>query len=304
MPLTMRYLEGDLLQRLLEYLPFEQYLPLGDFDEDVEASHTVKAISRAWRTAARCALTRGRWKSLRVVDDSGELMCRKLQADVADVSPGARRAFNRDARDAWKSYPGEALLLIRNWAWVPARNYLLLVVEPTKQGFRSIIAAFEDVKQSSRGRPYIGNLMDVLCQWLRQALPDSFGGDGDRPYSTFERIATPEWLGDELGRWADPALAVKVIDILTQHCNDDWRPRLAGPVAQASRRSWRSGDGSRSSYQRISCGDGCVSTNASSASDRAASSSAAQDLSAAGVSSNAGDSGDRRPANARAAPRP
>ena len=121
--------------------------------------------------------------------------------------------------------------MIRNWAWVPARNYLLLVVEPTKQGFRSIIAAFEDVKQSSRGRPYIGNLMDVLCQWLRQALPDSFGGDGDRPYSTFERIATPEWLGDELGRWADPALAAEVINNVTRkyfsmyYDYNDWHPR-------------------------------------------------------------------------------
>jgi hypothetical protein len=59
MPLTMRDLEGDMLQRLLEFLPFEQFFE--------EASHTVKVISRAWRTAARRALTRGHWKSLRVL---------------------------------------------------------------------------------------------------------------------------------------------------------------------------------------------------------------------------------------------
>lgn len=48
-----------MLQRLLEFLPFEQFFE--------EASHTVKVISRAWRTAARRALTRGHWKSLRVL---------------------------------------------------------------------------------------------------------------------------------------------------------------------------------------------------------------------------------------------
>ena len=40
-----------------------------------------------------------------------------------------------------------------------------------------------------------------------------------------ERLATPEWLGDELGRWADPALAVRVVDVLIEYYFDDWHPR-------------------------------------------------------------------------------
>ena len=50
----MRDLEGDMsiLQRVVGFLPIEQLYK--------EKSHTVKAVSRAWRTAARRALTRGR----------------------------------------------------------------------------------------------------------------------------------------------------------------------------------------------------------------------------------------------------
>ena len=59
----MRDLEGDLsnLQRVVEFLPIEQLYK--------EKSHTVKAVSRAWRTAARRALTRGRWKPLRTLEE-------------------------------------------------------------------------------------------------------------------------------------------------------------------------------------------------------------------------------------------
>ena len=98
----MRDLEGDLsiLQRVAEFLPIEQLYK--------EKSHTVKAVSRAWRTAARRALTRGRWKPLRTLEDRRELIC----SDASYVDPEARRAFDRDAREAWALYPGEVLLLL------------------------------------------------------------------------------------------------------------------------------------------------------------------------------------------------
>ena len=55
-----------MLQRVVEFLPIEQLYK--------EKSHTVKAVSRAWRTAARRALTRGRWKPLRTLEDGGEII--------------------------------------------------------------------------------------------------------------------------------------------------------------------------------------------------------------------------------------
>ena len=60
-----------MLQRVVEFLPIEQLYK--------EKSHTVKAVSRAWRTAARRALTRGRWKPLRTLEDRAP----------ANLKPGA-----------------------------------------------------------------------------------------------------------------------------------------------------------------------------------------------------------------------
>lgn len=165
-----------MLQRLLEFLPFEQFFE--------EASHTVKVVSRAWRTAARRALTRGHWKSLRVLFDRGKLMC----DGASDVAPEARRAFDRDAREAWALYPEEVTILSNSWGSLTTSKYLSLVVEPTKQGFRSIVAVFETVLQCSRGSRHAPWLMFLLWRWLDRALPDTFGGQN----STFERIATPE----------------------------------------------------------------------------------------------------------------
>ena len=84
----MRHLEGDLslLQRVVDFLPIEQ----------LEKSHTVKAVSRAWRTAARRALTRGRWKPLRTLEDRAK---RELWLTAPETfrlnDPGAHSAFNR-----------------------------------------------------------------------------------------------------------------------------------------------------------------------------------------------------------------
>ena len=106
----MRDLEGDLslLQRVVEFLPIEQ----------LEKSHTVKAVSRAWRTAARRALTRGRWKPLRTLEDRGkrEQWLTDWGPDLGETfrlnDPAAHSAFDRDAREAWALYPGEVLLLL------------------------------------------------------------------------------------------------------------------------------------------------------------------------------------------------
>ena len=38
-------------------------------------------------------------------------------------------------------------------------------------------------------------------------------------------LANPEWLGDALGHWTDPALAVKVVEVLIEDYVDDWHPR-------------------------------------------------------------------------------
>ena len=207
-----------MLQRVVEFLPIEQLFK--------EKSHTVKAVSRAWRTAARRALTRGRWKPLRTLEDRGQLIC--SDAWHEQLEPEARRAFDRDAREAWALYPGEVLLmLISEWSSFAACDYLSLVVEPTKQGFGSVVAAFEKAFQVERS--CISFYLYLLGEWTRQAMPGSLPSPappGAGAWSEEKKtLAMPEWLGDALGRWEDPALAAKVVDELIEYYDEDWHPR-------------------------------------------------------------------------------
>jgi hypothetical protein len=218
-----------MLQRVVEFLPIEQLFKA--------KSHTVKAVSRAWRTAARRALTRGRWKPLRTLEDRGQLIC--SDAWHEQLEPEARRAFDRDAREAWALYPGEVLRLILDWNTSGARDYLLLVVEPTKQGFDSIVAAFEKWLQLERR--YTDAILYLIGKWMDQEMPGYMPDDTTHTihfmHLISERLATPEWLGDELGLWADPALAVTVVDKLIEYYHDDWHPRY-DDLARSMSANW------------------------------------------------------------------
>ena len=219
----MRDLEGDLsiLQRVVEFLPIPS---------STCSRNTVKALSRAWRTAARRALTRGRWKPLRTLEDRGVI---GSETYYEQLEPEARRAFDRDAREAWALYPGEVLLmLISEWSTSAACDYLSLVVEPTKQGFGSVVAAFEKATQLDRSS--IGAILYLLGQWMRQAMPGSLPSSWSGGRKT---LAMPEWLGDELGRWADPADAVTVVYSLTMAYDEDWHPRY-DDLARAMSVNW------------------------------------------------------------------
>ena len=219
----MRDLEGDLsiLQRVAEFLPIEQLYK--------EKSHTVKAISRAWKTAARRALTRGRWKPLRTLEDRGkrEQWLTDWGPETRLNDPAAHSAFNRDAREAWALHPGNVLILLLHCHTLAMFDYLSLVVEPTKQGFGSMVSAFEKALQVDE-RVRTGTILYLLCSWMREAIPGSLPNESgnETTYYLDKRIlATPEWLGDALGRWEDPALAVQVVNALTEYYYDDWHPR-------------------------------------------------------------------------------
>jgi hypothetical protein len=227
----MRDLEGDLsiLQRVVEFLPIPS---------STRSRNTVKALSRAWRTAARRALTRGRWKPLRTLDNRVKRELWLAAPELRPNVPGLHSAFNRDAREAWALYPGEVLLLILNWNALVAVNYLLLVVESTKQGFGSIVAAFEKMLQLERRRltpGHPGAVLYLLDDWSRQAMPGSL--PNDNMWVLSERLATPEWLGDALGRWTDPASVVKVVDVLIEHYHEDWHPRY-DDLARSMSANW------------------------------------------------------------------
>ena len=66
-------------------------------------------------------------------------------------------------------------------------------------------------------------------------MPGSFSND--TIYALAAILATPEWLGDELRRWADPAMAAKVVDELIVYYYDDWHPRY-DDLARAMSVNW------------------------------------------------------------------
>ena len=206
----MRDLEGDMsiLQRVVEFLPIEQLYK--------EKSHTVKAVSRAWRTAARRALTRGRWKPLRTLEDRGKRELWLAAPELRPNVPGAHSAFNRDAREAWALYPGEVLLLILNCNTLAGCDYLSLVVAPTKQGYGSVGAALEKMLQLERR--YLapaprGCFRCLLVDWSRQAMPGSL--PNGNMWVLSERLATP--ARRRRARPLDgPGLGGKVADVLIE----------------------------------------------------------------------------------------
>ena len=151
-----------MLQRVVEFLPIEQLYK--------EESHTVKAVSRAWRTAARRALTRGRWKPLLTLEDRCEIT---LETGSWTLETETRHAFDRDAREAWTLYSGDVLLLLLHCHTLAMFDYLSLVVEPSKQGFGSIVAAFEKMLQLERRHTDPGAVLYLLVDWSRQAMPGS-----------------------------------------------------------------------------------------------------------------------------------
>ena len=193
-----------MLQRVV--LPIEQLFK--------EKSHTVKPY-RALGAPRRRALTRGRWKPLRTLEDRGQLIC--SDAWHEQLEPEARRAFDRDAREAWALYPGEVLLmLISEWSSFAACDYLSLVVEPTKQGFGSVVAAFEKAFQVERS--CISFYLYLLGEWTRQAM----GYVPRRQCHIFPKRKTLA-MAATLGHWRT-RLAAKVVDDLIGYYGEDGTP--------------------------------------------------------------------------------
>ena len=154
--------QPDLVQRFVECLPF---------DEAVR----IKAVARPFRTAARRALTRGRWRPLRFLDERGEGAAR---ASISDTPPHPLSGtFSCDEinllHEAWAIAPGEVLLIMLGWepALTPGQ------IESTY--IASVFLRFLE--------PGIRYQQDI--DHLRKALADDFlGNRGPRlPVSFLER---------------------------------------------------------------------------------------------------------------------
>ena len=222
--------QPDVVQRFVEYLPFDEVTK-------------IKAVARTFRTAARRALTKGRWRPLRFLDERGESATRESTIRIYGPVPLSSDEVDL-LHEAWAIAPGEVLRIILDWqADQPQSTYIASVflgyVEPgtcyqqdmdelrkcprttacllssfarPDGGFARVVAAFEycnskliDLPLRDRTRL---KMVRLLVIWLGSAHHDVFNAGYRRNVA---KLATPEWLGNELELWANPIEAAKFV---------------------------------------------------------------------------------------------
>ena len=100
-PPSLSNLPVDLAARCLEFLPF---------DTVRGAKRGVKRVSRGLRSAARRALTRGRWRPIKQFAEASLFI--KETMDSPDAVPAA--SIER-YRAAWALEPGQVFFEVANW---------------------------------------------------------------------------------------------------------------------------------------------------------------------------------------------
>jgi len=206
-------------------LPQEMQTKCIEFLPLAEAASLAKQLSKGTRTAARRALTRGRWRPVCEVARNGKATiegvmgsymtdngtplgrARTWQERLAGLSDASRALF----REAWALEPAEVLFILLLWTRDSYHEaYLFLcLVEPSTDGLRRILAACEySHREFARraghsGRPSLAEDAeerechpgDLVAAWSRAIGAPLF----------FHQ--QPNLLGDELECWEDPAQA-------------------------------------------------------------------------------------------------
>ena len=200
-----------------------EFLALGD------AASLAKQLSKGTRTAARRALTRGRWRPVCEVARNGKATIEGVmggywkidgnpqagastwQERLAGLSDASRALF----REAWALEPAQVLFIISLWTRESYHKaYLFLcLVEPSADGLRRVLAACEySHRECARraghsGRPSIAEDADE-----RECLPSELMGAWLRGIGArlfFHQ--QPTLFGEHLECWQDPAQAAGFI---------------------------------------------------------------------------------------------
>ena len=196
-----------------------EFLALGD------AASLAKQLSKGTRTAARRALTRGRWRPVCEVARNGKATIegvmvgywkidgnpqagkRTWQERLAGLSDASRALF----REAWALEPAQVLFIISLWTRESYHEaYLFLcLVEPSADGLRRVLAACEySHRECARraghsGRPSLAEDADE-----RECLPSELVAAWLRAIGArFFFHQQPTLFGEHLECWEDPAQA-------------------------------------------------------------------------------------------------
>ena len=248
-------LPPEIVQKCVEFLDF-----------DLVSGH-LKGVSKATRGAARNALTRGRWRTIRYVAEQGLAVCTPLRPplsvragwrpeDVDPPPPAAPATF----REAWALDPALVIKVICDWdtnrigldseyssserqlfrmmgttGYYQAR--FLSIVEPSADGLSHVISASEGTYLIQRIGPGV--------KWPFFPFSTFNSLAKERDPQMYHRDAWP-LIGIGLEDWADPILAARFThqyfcfnlmawrtEFLAETWSDRWEDRAKARVFMA-----------------------------------------------------------------------
>ena len=252
---ALRLLPREVLARCIEFLPFDQALE-------------TKHASKEFRSAARRAIARGRWRPVKFVAERAFDLVLESKNGMP-VSAAALSAF----RAAWEIDPGQVVREIAAWrdcGRTPIGSHaaiFLELVEPTIEGLPRVLAACErthrfaelstgnsidsasdDEDQPSSASHY--HLLSMLVSWSERVgrpLKLNFHGEDEEDIEAGLYIAT--WFcerteydvehfgsalfGSGLEAWDNPKLAARFVYALLEEKLDG-----IGFVDMSDHRRW------------------------------------------------------------------
>ena len=197
-----------LVQKILHFLPLDKV-------------HQAKQVSKLYRSAAHSAMTRGRWKPVRLVAEHYK----------HQVRPPALAL----CRAAWDVDPNETLRLALTWPG-PAAVHFLALLEPSLDGLERILRACEPVRRFAMRRYKLDNQsainrsvpFRVIAEWAKRIGTPITGQQGQPWVLPAERRALVlRGLSRALRTWTDATVAVDYFLKWLQILGEIWEiPRI------------------------------------------------------------------------------
>ena len=221
-------------------LPQELQIRCVEFIDLAEAASLAKQLSKGTRTAARRALTRGRWRPVCEVARNGQATIegvmggywkidgnpqagkRTWQERLAGLSDASRALF----REAWALEPAEVLFSITLWTRdsFDASYLFLCHVEPSADGVDRVLAACEySHREFARRAGHSGRPSLAEDAEERECLPSELVAAWSRAIGApllFHQH--PNLFGEKLECWEDPAQAAGFVWASSPDCGKEW----------------------------------------------------------------------------------
>ena len=213
--ITIQSLPRELAAHCLEFLPFAEVQP---YEPKVTRSYfgsrrilDAKRVSKNFRSAARYALTRGRWRPLKLFCERGKeaILGPRINRQRGVPPPEVPEQMQALFREVWSLEPCAVLVELGSWppmeTWgtlplpwcegpghyegteetrraIEAALRYLDVVEPDISGYGRMLAAFapyqhERFKPEPLSRPYFTAEFLFKAWWFRASPVDEDGDD-------------------------------------------------------------------------------------------------------------------------------